>query len=463
MAVGQKSPTSVGEYCGETPQPKKDTPLPFAPSASLPRPIPFSIMGAMAEPIRILHFADVHIGMERYGRVDPATGINGRVMDYLRRLSDLADFAVEKRVDLVIFAGDAYKTRNPNSTYRREFSWRIKAIADQGIPVVMVAGNHDLPPVSQRASTIEIFDTLRVPNIHVLDQDSGVTIIETRHGPVQIAPAPYPYTSELASREAFRAASLEDLDRRYTEFMSDIIRAMAEEVRSRPEIPAVLVGHFSVDGAMFSSERSVMVGRDILVPRSVLVDDAWDYVALGHIHKHQDLNAGAQPPVVYSGSIERIDFGEEKEPKGWVLVEVSPGHASYEFIPHYRREARRFTTIDCDCRKEDDPMEAILERIRRRQEEGGVRDAIVRVRLKLREDQDRHISDRQIRAALAEAFSVAGIIRQIDWHVRSRLGAVDFEKATPLELLERYFDNLQTPEEDKKALLQDAKRIIQEA
>ncbi|HEY80523.1 MAG TPA: exonuclease SbcCD subunit D [Caldilineae bacterium] len=415
----------------------------------------------MTDPIRILHFADVHIGMERYGRVDAATGVNSRVMDYLRRLSDLVDFAIERDVDLVIFAGDAYKTRNPNSTYRREFSWRIKRIADHGIPVVMVAGNHDLPPVSQRASTIEIFDTLRVPNIYVLDQDSGVTLIETKRGPVQIAPAPYPYTSELASQEAFRAASLDELDRRYTEFMSDIIRAMAQEARSRPDIPAVLVGHFSVDGAMFSSERSVMVGRDITVPRAVLVDDAWDYVALGHIHRHQDVNEGAHPPVVYSGSIERIDFGEEKEFKGWVLAQVTRGHADYEFIPHHRREARRFTTIDCDCRQEEDSMEAVLKRIRRRQEEGGVQDAIVRVRLKLRDDQDQLISDRKIRAALANAFAVAGVIRQIDWRVRSRLGAGDFENATPLELLDRYFEQLQTPEDEKQALLEDAARIIQ--
>ena len=416
----------------------------------------------MTEPIRILHFADVHIGMERFGRVDPSTGLNSRVKDYLDRLWDLIEFAIEQQVDLVIFAGDAYKTRNPNSTYRREFSWRVKTLADHGIPVVMVPGNHDLPPVSSRASTIEIFDTLAVPNIYVLDMDSGVTLIETRHGPVLIAPAPYPYTSELVSREAYRAASLEVLDRLYTEFMSDIIRAMADQVRARPDIPAVLVGHFSVDGAMFGSERSVMVGRDIRVPRAVLVDEAWDYVALGHIHKHQDLNPGAQPPVVYSGSIERIDFGEEKEPKGWVLVEVTPGHASYEFVPYHRREARRFLTISYDCRREKDPMAAVLHHIARYRDDGLVKDAIVRVRLKLREEQDRFIHDRQIRAALSDAFAVAGILREIDWRVRSRLGAVDFEKATPLELLERYFDNLQTPEEEKKALLQDAARIIEE-
>ena len=71
------------------------------------------------QPIKLLHTADIHIGMENYGRIDPATGINARVMDFLRRLSDVADYAIEQGVDIFVFAGDAYKTRDPNPTYQR--------------------------------------------------------------------------------------------------------------------------------------------------------------------------------------------------------------------------------------------------------------------------------------------------------------------------------------------------------
>ena len=415
----------------------------------------------MSDPIRILHFADTHVGMERYGRVDAATGVNSRVMDYLRRLSDLAAYAIEKKVDLVIFAGDAYKTRNPNSTYRREFAWRVKQMADHGIPVVMVPGNHDLPAAPNRASTIEIFDTLRVPNIHVLDHASGVALIETRRGaPIQIAPVPYPYISELTSQEEYRAVSLEKLDRVVTAKLDAIIRGFADEVRQRPDIPAVLVGHFSVDEAQTGSEHSIMVGRDVKVSRSALVDDAWDYVALGHIHKHQDLNKDAQPPVVYCGSLSRIDFGEEREPKGWVMVELTKGDARYEFIPHFHREARRFVTLDCDCRQQEDPMSAILTLIKRREEEGIIPDAIVRLRLRLRAEQDALIKDRKIKAALTNAFTIAGIIKEIDWGVRSRLGAVSVESMTPMELLERYLEISAVPEGEKQALMEDAKTII---
>jgi exonuclease SbcD len=95
--------------------------------------------------IRLLHFADLHIGMENYGRLDPATGVNGRVLDFLHRFDDLIDYGLEHEVDLVIFAGDAFKIRNPNPTYQRAFARRVKRLAEAGVPVVLLVGNHDLP------------------------------------------------------------------------------------------------------------------------------------------------------------------------------------------------------------------------------------------------------------------------------------------------------------------------------
>lgn len=415
-------------------------------------------MSRSADPIRILHFADLHVGMERHGRIDPATGINSRVMDFLRRLNDLIEFAVAKKVDMVIFAGDAYKNRDPNSTYRREFSWRIKELADRGIPVVLVPGNHDLPAVAHRASSIEVFDTLGVANTYVLD-DYKLTTLSTRRGqPIQIAAMPYPLISELVSDESYRGASLGALDHMVTQKLAEIVQALADQARQQADVPAVLVGHFSVDSAEMGSERGVMVGRDVVVPRSVLADPAWDYVALGHVHKHQDLNKDAQPPIVYSGSVERIDFGEEREAKGWVLAEVARGHTSYEFITHHEREARRFVTIDCDCREESDPSDAALKAIQRRD----VTDAIVRVRLRLRVDQDPLLNERALRAALAGAYALAGINKEIEWGVRSRLGAINVEEMTPLELLARYFHVSKVPESESATLLEAAERIVRE-
>ncbi|MGB1289291.1 MAG: metallophosphoesterase family protein, partial [Aggregatilineales bacterium] len=120
----------------------------------------------MADPIRVLHFADVHIGMENYGKTDPATGLSSRVVDFLRRMDEMIDYARENDVDLTIFAGDAFKTRTPNPTYQREFAHRVQDLAELA-PVVLLVGNHDLPPNALKASSIEIYDTLSVPNVHI--------------------------------------------------------------------------------------------------------------------------------------------------------------------------------------------------------------------------------------------------------------------------------------------------------
>ncbi len=76
----------------------------------------------MSEPIRLLHFADVHIGVESYGRMDAQTGLSSRVRDFLRRMDEMVEYARRHQVDLAIFAGDAFKSQNPNPTLQREFA-----------------------------------------------------------------------------------------------------------------------------------------------------------------------------------------------------------------------------------------------------------------------------------------------------------------------------------------------------
>ncbi len=87
-----------------------------------------------------------------------------------------------------------------------------------------------------------------------------------------------------------------------------------------------------------------MVGRDVAVDRSAaLADPAWRYVALGHIHKHQSLNRDEQPPIIFSGSPERIDFGEEREPKGWVVATIGEAQTIWQFQEQYHRRASSFS------------------------------------------------------------------------------------------------------------------------
>lgn len=390
----------------------------------------------MSEPIRLLHFADVHVGMENYGKVDPSTGISSRVMDFLYRMNDIAEYAEEHDADLVIFAGDAFKTRQPNPTYQREFARRIKRMAQQ-CPVVLLVGNHDIPSMTQKASTVEIFHTLDVENI-IVGRADELHVIETKRGPVQVATVPYPVRQRLLADPDVRGQGIQRLDEALRKQLNELIRNLAEQVD--PALPAVLTGHFTVWGAKTGSEQGVMLGRDVAVNKAALLDPAWDYVALGHIHAYQDLNAGGSPPVVYSGSIERIDFGEEKDPKGFCWVELARGKTVYEFI---RLNARPFRTIRVDVRGLEDPTAAVIDAIASRDVEG----AVVRVIITATPENESHIRDRDIAQALDSAAYIAAIQRDIDYPVRARLGVERPEGLAPMELLERYLQAREVPPE----------------
>lgn len=408
--------------------------------------------------IRLLHIADIHIGMENYGRTDPKTGLNQRVMDFLRRLSDAVDYALDRDMDVVIFAGDAYKTRDPNPTFQREFARRMKRLADAGIPVVMLVGNHDLPAVAQRATSISIFSTLDVPNVVVGDREKLWQLTCRRGQPLQVATAPYPLKSGLLTDEATRGKSIAEVDALLQQALTENIRALAHEAQQRPDIPAVLTGHFSVQEASQGSERNIMIGRDVAVPRSTLADPAWDYVALGHIHKHQSLNGDAHPPVLYSGSIERIDFGEEREPKGWVDVTLRRGHTDWQYVQHYKLPARPFVTIRVDLREAaEEPTGMVLAAL----DAHDLTDAVVRVNLKLREEQEPLLQEREVLRVLhARAYYVAGVNKEVERAERQRLGGVAVESLTPLELLERYFAARGIAPERADRLLQAADALM---
>ncbi len=408
----------------------------------------------MTEPIRVLHFADTHIGMENYGKTDPQTGLSSRVRDFLRRMDEMVDYARDHDVDLVIFAGDAFKTRQPNPTYQREFAHRIRDLS-QLAPVVLLVGNHDLPPTTLKASSIEIYHTLQVPNVWVAD-DYTLREIETRRGLAAVATAPYPIRSRLLADERVAGLTIAETDALLQAVMTDLVERLAAAAAAL-NMPRLLTGHFTVDGAVTGSERQIMLGRDVTLLRSSLADPRWDYVALGHIHKHQNLTAGQPglPPVVYSGSIERVDFGEEGDPKGFCWVELARGATRWQFVPV---RARPFVTLRADLRDSPEPTAELIDLVKRYD----LSEAVTRLILTLTPETEARLNESAVREALRQAgvFQVASIRREVEQAVRTRLGDSP-EGLTPAELLERYLISKEVPAERRAELLAAAQPIFE--
>ena len=407
--------------------------------------------------MKFIHFSDLHIGVENYGRIDPETGMSTRLLDFLHAYDQLVEYAISNKVDAVLFAGDAYKSRDPSQTHQREFASRVARLTSEGIPVVLVTGNHDLPSVAARASALEIFPTLVVENVIVSDHIQ-TNIIETRDGPLQVVSLPWVRRSNFLSKEETRELNLDEISEVITERLTSVVNSELDNLDS--DIPAVLVGHVTVMGAKVGTERSMMLGRDHTLLPSALKHSNLDYVALGHIHKHQII--GHDPMVVYSGSMQRVDFSEETEAKGFCVVELSLQRKdesrliNFEFQPV---EARPFLTIDVEIKATDeDPNVPVLAAISNKYISGST----VRLRIKVPEDLEAGLKEPALREALKEAHYIAGITREVIRPQRTRLAPEVSKGLSTRDALKLYLDTRDFSKSRTDILLTEADNLINE-
>lgn len=406
--------------------------------------------------IKILHFADAHINMMNYGRYDPASGLPLRVMDYLKSLDTIVDRAIDQQVDLVLFAGDAYKDRNPAITYQREWNRRIMRLSKAKIPTLLLVGNHDLSPALGRAHALESFDTLEVPNVQVIDRPTVLKPDDLGGIPLQILALPWISRSGLM---AFLDLRSKDISQVYDEIgdrIIELVHGWLEQVD--PGLPVVFTAHCSVQGASYGVEHKVMLGRDVVLPGSLVKDPRFDYVALGHIHKSQDLNAGNQPPVIYPGSIERVDFGEAQDDKFFVIAVVEKGNTQVEWckLENIRPFVDRFVRLE----SQEAVTEHILQVFPPAEQLKG---AIVRLVLEYPRDWEASIDEASLRDYMAEAFSFS-LEKHAQVEGRIRLpGDPAIGSLSVLELLDVYWRASHVNEVDIQVLNQLATDLIRDS
>ncbi len=407
--------------------------------------------------MRILHFADLHIGVENYGRLDPDTGLSSRLGDFLHTYDELVDYAIDTRVDLVLFCGDAYKSRDPSQTHQREFARRIARLSHAGIPTFLLVGNHDTPQVMAQATALEIFPTLNVANVYIGDR-LKTYLVETRGGPLQVVALPWIKRSDFLASDAARGLTHQQINEEIQRMIDSAIRVQVNDLDSA--IPAVLAGHVTISQSTLASEQSMMLGHDHVLLNSSVALPQFDYVALGHIHRHQVLSQN--PHVVYAGSLERVDFGEEKDEKGFCVIELDATQpqgsrlASFEFVSG---DARRFLTINVNLSSGDeDPTATVISAI----EAEDLRGAIVRLRISLPAELEPMLVEGRIRDALGSAHHVASISKDVADRARTRLQDANTRGLTPRDALRLYFDTRGMPEDRAAVLMQYADELIAE-
>ena len=401
---------------------------------------------------RILHFADAHIDIANYGRRDPASGLPLRILDFLNSLDEIVNTAIKEKVDCVLFAGDAYKDQNPAPTFQREWGQRIMQLSEAGIPTILLVGNHDISPAAGRAHALTEFSTLQVPHVLIVDKPGFFPSEDlTRLCPpgktldFQLIALPWISRSAMAAELDLNTRDTEQLYGAMEDKISQDIEIWLE--KADPELPTVLAAHASVEGAVYGAERTVSLGKDFILPKAIAADPRLDYTALGHIHKKQDLNPNNHPPVIYPGSIERVNFGEAADDKYFLIAEVQKGKAKVDW--RQLENIRPFIDLFLALTSSDDITAQVNDLIPSHPQLAG---AITRLVLEFPRAWDPLIDENAIRELFKDAFEFH-FLKQPQYEPRIRLPKDRvIGSLSPEELLDQYWQASQTPEEDIKTL-----------
>jgi exonuclease SbcD len=402
--------------------------------------------------MKLLHFADAHIDMANYGRHDPGTGLPLRVLDFLKSLDTIVETAISEKVDMVIFAGDAYKDRSPAPTFQREWGRRIMRLSQAGIPTLLLVGNHDMSPASGRAHAIQEFDTLQIPHVRVLQKPEFLNSDELDL-PVQLIAMPYISRSGLMAALEISGVDRAEVYSEIEQRLTDLLKGWLEEADQR--LPIILTAHASVQGAAYGSERTVMLGSDLVLPASLVKDKRLDYVALGHIHKSQNLNEGNHPPVIYPGSIERVDFGEAKDDKFFVIADVEKGETQVEW--RKLEGVRPFIDRRAVLETGENVTETLKSALPPVEE---LENAIVRLTVEYPREWDTLIDDDALRKHTEKTFEFH-LVKRPQVEARIRLPADQtVSSLSPLDLLDQYWRASHTEAADELQKL--AQEILSE-
>lgn len=373
--------------------------------------------------VRLALTADLHV--DRYGtRRHPETGINVREQDALDTLRWIGEHARGFECEALVVAGDYVEQKaNPRSGRVTRIARSLYAGPDRQIHLL---GNHDIADAG--LSIVEDLAT-RAPGWTGHTQP-GFELV----GDVAVCVIPYLSTAwyrTLPGKEALPdAEAFTELREHYL----TIARGLYVKAEKAGAKSSILVGHQQLSGGLMNERQQVFLGDlDIVVDAGALAAIGYAAVTFGHVHRGQTVVDDPACPVVFAGSIERVDFAEELEQKSFLVVDVEDGRATIERIP---TPARHMVTVRGDGSFNP----------------AAVEDSIVRG-----VDLDPDVDEADLRRALyaAGALEVMGIRRRpVD--AAAVAGGLS-ETLSPVELVEAYFAD----DPDRDALVAMARRILE--
>lgn len=266
--------------------------------------------------MRILHTADWHLGKMFYG--DYLTDEQAYVLT-----TQFLPLLREERVDAVLLSGDVYdRSLPPTGAVELFDEIATKVTAELGIPFLVISGNHDSASRLSFGSTLLAKQGLFITG--ELEKMNGLILLEDAYGPIAFIAVPF------AEPAVVRHYLKDDTIHTYEDALQAMLAIQGNTTAARK----VCLAHAFVAGSLASdSERPLSIGGSDAVSADLFAD--YTYTALGHLHGPQQ---AGNPNVRYAGSLLKYSFGEARQKKGAVLVDIDGnGNVDTTFIPFVPR------------------------------------------------------------------------------------------------------------------------------
>jgi len=281
--------------------------------------------------MRFFHLADLHIGFPL------KNGENN--FNFQNTLDFVIEKAKEYKVDLVVIAGDVFHKRDPEVRDEKLFARFVNALAESNIEILIVTGNHEGAPFRERSIHLDLYNELPLKFIHISKMPEVITIKG-----VNFITLPYPFKTNILSKEEYRDKSEDEVLNILNRRLLSLVDELISEVNGGKNI---LVAHMPVSEGVIGFEQYINFSKELPLSIEELDRSNIIYYALGHLHKNQILKSRKyEHTFAYPGSLDRLDFGEENDPKGFFFVEVEDSLKAIEFIEN--PFARKFYTIQIE-------------------------------------------------------------------------------------------------------------------
>ncbi len=391
---------------------------------------------------KIIHTADLHLGATATLNMFGPNIDEIRRKDFHDNLTRIVNEALKEKIDLFLICGDTFHRSDPSPRDFVEFSEQIGRLTEAGIKIVIIAGNHDKPKVKGGQNPLRGLVEAKHPNLYyVQNVINEPIIINCKEATIGIVPIPY-------------------IDPRIVNYVKEdyekILREKIIQILEHPNMKNVdykiLMAHLIILGTIYKP-IFYWLKDEPLVRLNNLMEEEFDYIALGHIHTPQHISKN----VYYSGSIERINFLEEDEDKSFIFLELTNDDIKVEFksLP-----CRPMKTFKFSISSNINPTEILIEAIKKSKIELGM---LLRLIIEVDQATLFNINMDKISKALIQEIKVAGYKIDTEIIKNGKKLKVPYEEREPLRTqILNFIQALNINEKVKNRAKELAEKIMDE-